>query len=169
MRRILVKKLRESLFSVLPVAAIVLLLAATPLLSLSPSELILFILCAFFLILGIGLFNLGADLAMTPMGEHVGSGLTKSKSLLLLLSVSFLMGVLVTIAEPDLSVLAEQVKDVLAKVKSGESLTENEQEAYSELVSHIAEEIIGNEDSINRLTAKVNPSQNVSTKELSLL
>ena len=49
---------------------------------------------------------------------------------------------------------AEQVKDVLAKVQSGESLTENEQEAYSELVSHIAEEIIGNEDSINRLTAK---------------
>lgn len=115
MRRILIKKLRESLFSVLPVAAIVLLLAATPLLSLSASELVLFLFCAFFLILGIGLFNLGADLAMTPMGEHVGSGLTKSKSLLLLLSVSFLMGVLITVAEPDLSVLAEQAKDVLGK------------------------------------------------------
>ena len=49
---------------------------------------------------------------------------------------------------------AKQVKDALAKVNSGETLTENEQEAYSELVSHIAEEVLGNEESINRLTAK---------------
>ena len=49
---------------------------------------------------------------------------------------------------------AEQVKDALAKVNRGETLTESEQEAYSELISHIAEEILGNEDSINRLTAK---------------
>ena len=49
---------------------------------------------------------------------------------------------------------AEQVKDALAKVNRGEALTENEQEAYSELISHIAEEILGNEDSINRLTEK---------------
>ena len=49
---------------------------------------------------------------------------------------------------------AEQVKNALAKVNRGETLTESEQEAYSELISHIAEEILGNEDSINRLTAK---------------
>ena len=65
------------------------------------------------LILGIGLFNLGADLAMTPMGEHIGSGLTKSKSVSILLSVCLAMGVLITVAEPDLTVLAEQVKDVI--------------------------------------------------------
>ncbi len=69
--------------------------------------------CAFFLILGIGLFNLGADLAMTPMGEHVGAGLSRSGNLKLLLSVCFAMGLLITIAEPDLSVLASQVSDVI--------------------------------------------------------
>jgi hypothetical protein len=66
-----------------------------------------------FLILGIGLFSMGADMAMTPMGEYTGAGLTKSKKLLLLVSVCFLMGLLITVAEPDLTVLAGQVKDVL--------------------------------------------------------
>ena len=42
-------------------------------------EQVTFAVCAVFLILGIGLFNLGADIAMSPMGEHIGSGLTKSK------------------------------------------------------------------------------------------
>ena len=67
------------------------------------------------MILGIGLFNLGADLAMTPMGEHVGQGLTKSGSLKILLSAAFLMGVLITVAEPDLSVLGNQVSSVMNK------------------------------------------------------
>ncbi|MCH5148935.1 MAG: DUF1538 domain-containing protein [Clostridiales bacterium] len=106
-------KLKESLISVLPVAAIVLILSFTPLLELSVTETVAFAVCAVFLILGIGLFNLGADLAMTPMGEHVGSGLTKSKKILVLISVCFVMGVLITVAEPDLSVLAGQVKAVM--------------------------------------------------------
>ena len=46
---------------------------------------------------------------MTPMGEHIGAGLTKARSIKILLSVCFLMGLLITIAEPDLSVLAAQV------------------------------------------------------------
>lgn len=106
-------KLKESLISVLPVAAIVLILSFTPLLELTTTETVAFSVCAVFLILGIGLFNLGADLAMTPMGEHVGSGLTKSKKILVLISVCFVMGVLITVAEPDLSVLAGQVKAVM--------------------------------------------------------
>ena len=52
---------------------------------------------------------------MTPMGEHIGAGLTKSRSIKLLVSVCFLMGLLITIAEPDLSVLASQVKDLIPK------------------------------------------------------
>ena len=106
-------KLKESLISVLPVAAIVLILSFTPLLELTVTETIAFAVCAVFLILGIGLFNLGADLAMTPMGEHVGSGLTKSKKILVLVAVCFVMGVLITVAEPDLSVLANQVSAVM--------------------------------------------------------
>ncbi len=99
--------------SVLPVTAIVLILNFTPLISLSKTELLVFIASAIFLILGIGMFSLGADLAMTPMGEHIGAGLSKSKSLNLLLIVSFLMGLLITVAEPDLTVLANQVSKVL--------------------------------------------------------
>jgi len=101
------------MISVLPVTLIVLILHLTPLIALSNSELIIFLISALFLVLGIGLFNLGADLAMTPMGEHVGAGLAKSRKLWLLLSVCFAMGVLITVAEPDLSVLAAQVAKVI--------------------------------------------------------
>ncbi|MBQ9224775.1 MULTISPECIES: DUF1538 domain-containing protein [unclassified Fibrobacter] len=113
MLKILSEKLKESFASVLPVTLIVLVLSFTPLVSFSTKELLVFAVSAVFLVVGIGLFNLGADLAMTPMGEHVGSGLTKSRKLLLLLSVCFVMGVLITVAEPDLSVLAEQVKNAV--------------------------------------------------------
>ena len=109
-------KLRESFVSVLPVTVIVLILAATPLVSFTGTELAVFSVSAVFLILGIGLFNLGADLAMTPMGEHIGSGLTKSKKITVLIAVCLLMGIFITIAEPDLSVLAEQVSSVINNV-----------------------------------------------------
>ena len=113
MKKALLLKLKEALVSVLPVSLIVLLLNCTPLLNFSPRELIIFTLSSGFLILGIGLFSLGADVAMTPMGEHVGSGLTKSKNLLLLVAVCFVMGVLITVAEPDLTVLASQVAGII--------------------------------------------------------
>lgn len=116
MFKILFEKLKEAFASVLPVTLIVLVLSFTPLVEFSLKELIVFCVSAVFLVIGIGLFNLGADLAMTPMGEHVGSGLTKSRKLLLLLSVCFVMGVLITVAEPDLSVLAEQVKNAVEPV-----------------------------------------------------
>lgn len=106
-------KLKESLFSVLPVAVIVLIFALTPITDFTTKEIVAFVVSAIMLILGIALFNVGADLAMTPMGEQVGAGLTKSKKLPLLLGVGFAMGVLITVAEPDLSVLAEQVKAVM--------------------------------------------------------
>ncbi len=109
MKKLLFGKIKESLFSVLPVTLIVIILNFTPLLNLELKEIIVFSISALFLILGIGLFTLGADVAMTPMGERVGAGLTKSKNLGLLLIVGFAMGLLITIAEPDLTVLANQV------------------------------------------------------------
>ena len=112
MKRVLIK-LREACISVLPVAAIVIILSFTPLVEFDGTEIATFAVAAVFLVLGIALFNLGADLAMTPMGEHVGSGLTKSKKIAVLLIVCFLMGVLITVAEPDLSVLASQVENVI--------------------------------------------------------
>ena len=113
MVKALLLKLKEALISVLPVTLIVLIISFTPLVDFTATEMIVFCVSAVFLIIGIALFNLGADLAMTPMGEHVGSGLTKSKKLIVLLSGCFVMGLLITIAEPDLSVLASQVAAVM--------------------------------------------------------
>ena len=106
-------KIKEALVSALPVTLIVYVLALTPLFNLSVVELITFSVGAVLLIIGIGLFNLGADLAMTPMGTHVGAGLSRQKKLLLLLAVCFVLGMLITIAEPDLQVLANQVSAVM--------------------------------------------------------
>ena len=106
-------KLMEALVSVLPITLIVVILNLTPLINFTLKEIIVFSISAMLLILGIGLFNLGADLAMTPMGAQIGSGLAKSKKLHLLLFICFALGVLITIAEPDLTVLATQVKDVI--------------------------------------------------------
>ncbi len=98
----------------LPVSILVLLLSLTPWVDISPKELGVFGIAAVLLIVGIGFFNVGADMAMTPMGQHVGEGLTQSRRLGVLLIVSFLMGVVITIAEPDLAVLAGQVKAVIS-------------------------------------------------------
>ncbi len=106
-------KIREALVSALPVTAVVYILALTPLVDLTAAELIAFTIGAVLLILGIGLFNMGADLAMTPMGTHVGAGLSRQKKLWLLLVVCFVLGMLITIAEPDLQVLAKQVGAVM--------------------------------------------------------
>ena len=111
--RELLDKIIEALVSALPITAIVYILSMTPLFNLSNVELITFTVGAVLLILGIGLFNLGADLAMTPMGSHVGSGLSRQKKLSLLLVVCFVLGMLITIAEPDLQVLANQVSAVM--------------------------------------------------------
>ena len=113
--RALFSKLREALVSVLPVTLIVIILYFTPLVWLTSTELIVFIISSLGLILGIALFNLGADMAMTPMGEHTGAGLTRSGSLALLLGVCFLMGLFITIAEPDLTVLASQVSGLISE------------------------------------------------------
>lgn len=106
-------KIREALLSALPVTMVVYLLSLTPILDLTAVELITFTVGAVLLVLGIGLFSLGADIAMTPMGTQVGSGLSRQKKLGLLCGVCFLLGMLITIAEPDLQVLASQVSTVM--------------------------------------------------------
>ena len=116
MRVALISKIKEALASVLPVTGIVLALALTHLVELTWQEIFVFSVSAFLLILGIGLFNLGADVAMTPMGQHMGEGLSKSRRVSVLLLVGFIMGVLITVAEPDLSVLARQVSAVIPEM-----------------------------------------------------
>ena len=111
MNRNLLEKLKESISSVLPVSVIVLILHFT-LTPLSGGTFGLFIIGTVLLIMGMGLFTLGADMAMMPMGERIGAQLTKSKNLMLFIVAYFIMGAMITIAEPDLQVLANQVPAV---------------------------------------------------------
>ena len=105
------EKTHEALSSVLPVSLIILLLAMT--VSPVPLEtLLLFLAGAVLLVVGMGLFTLGADMAMMPMGEALGRKLARSKRVSLMAAVFFLVGVLVTVAEPDLTVLATQVPGI---------------------------------------------------------
>lgn len=113
MRSFLFAKIKEALISVLPISLLCILLALTGLVSVEGREILVFCFSTVMLIVGIALFNLGADLAMTPMGEHVGEGLTESRKPAFLIIVTFLMGLLITIAEPDLTVLANQVSTVI--------------------------------------------------------
>ncbi len=106
-------KILEALTSALPITVLVYIMALTPWFEFTTVELITFTVGAVLLVLGIGLFSMGADLAMTPMGSHVGSGLSKQRKLGLLLFVCFVLGMLITIAEPDLQVLANQVSAVM--------------------------------------------------------
>lgn len=107
----LVEKVFESARSVIPILGIVCLLSVSvaPL----PAELLLrFFIGAFFLILGMGLFSRGVEQSMTPIGNKIGTSLTRTKNLPLILIVSFLLGFAVTVAEPDLQVLARTVPHI---------------------------------------------------------
>lgn len=104
-------KFKEALASVLPITLIVMVLCFT----ISPipnNMLVSFLTGAAMLIIGMAFFTLGADTAMTPIGTKVGSCITKSKSVWLIVFVSFLLGVIITISEPDLQVLANQVPTI---------------------------------------------------------
>ena len=105
------EKLLEALQAVLPIVAIVLVLCFT-IAPVSPSILLCFLLGAVLIVVGIMFFTLGAEMSMTPMGERVGAVLTRSRKLPVILGVGFLLGFLITISEPDLQVLADQVPSI---------------------------------------------------------
>lgn len=107
----LTEKLKEALTAVFPIIAIVLILCFS-IAPISPSILMCFLIGAVLLIAGMMFFTLGAELAMTPMGEKVGSCMTRSKKLSIVIFLSFLLGFIITISEPDLQVLAGQVPSI---------------------------------------------------------
>ena len=114
-KNLLIEKLQESINSILPITAIV---AAVCFLFVPiPSGLMLaFLLGALHMIVGMGLFSLGADLAMSKIGGHIGSAMTASRKLWLILLTSFLLGTAITLAEPDLQVLAANVPAISSTV-----------------------------------------------------
>ena len=97
--------------SVLPITAIVFLLSVT-IAPLEPGTLVLFLFGAVLLVIGMGFFTLGVDMSMLPMGEGVGAVLSGKKRLLIPVLLYFLLGVLSTMAEPDLTVLANQISAI---------------------------------------------------------
>ncbi len=108
MNQRLKEKIQEALSSVLPITAIVLLVSIT-IAPMPIGTMMLFLAGAVLLIIGMGFFSLGADMSMIPFGESMGTQLTKSKKVGLTALLCFVIGVAITIAEPDLAVLATQV------------------------------------------------------------
>ena len=111
MNKRLKEKILEALRSVVPITAIVLVLSFT-MAPMPVASLMLFLCGALLLIVGVGLFSLGVDLAMMPIGDGIGGVIARGRRLWLLLPLCFVIGAFVTIAEPDLQVLARQVPAV---------------------------------------------------------
>ena len=107
----LLEKLKESLGAVLPIIGIVLVLCF----SIAPipnSVLMTFVVGAVLLIIGMMFFTLGAEMAMTPMGERIGTKLTNTRKISVVIVLCFILGFIITISEPDLQVLDEQVPSI---------------------------------------------------------
>ena len=110
-RSALTEKVKESVSSVLPIILIVAFLCMT-VAPISSDLLLSFLIGAVMVVTGMGFFSLGAEMSMTPIGSKIGTDLTKTKNLPLILAVSFALGFAVTVAEPDLQVLAESVPHI---------------------------------------------------------
>ena len=110
-KQILFEKLKEATASVLPISLIVMAISFV-LVPVDAGLMLSFILATAMLILGMGLFTLGADMSMSRIGNYMGSKMTKSRKLGLILVISFALGVAITVAEPDLQVLAGNVPEI---------------------------------------------------------
>ncbi len=103
------EKFSESFKSVLPIAAIVLALSMTVIEQFTSGFMVLFLVGVAFLVVGMALFTMGAEMSMQPLGATIGSSLSKSGMLWLIAFISFILGIAITISEPDLQILAGQI------------------------------------------------------------
>lgn len=121
MTKALKDKIIESLTSILPIALIVIVLSVA-FVPLETGVFLLFLVGVLLLIIGLGCFMLGADMSMLVIGEKIGAEMTHSRKIWLIALLSFVIGVIVTIAEPDLQILAEQVPAIAQKTPLGNYL-----------------------------------------------
>ena len=121
MTKALKDKIVESLTSVLPIALIILILSVA-FVPLESGLFVLFLVGVVLLIVGLGCFMLGADMSMLVIGEKIGSEMTRSRKIWLIALLSLVIGIVVTIAEPDLQILAEQVPAIAEKTPLGNYL-----------------------------------------------
>ena len=107
------QKLLEAAISVVPISLIVIVIFGLQYSFLMPSEtisvsmLITFLICLIFLILGMAMFSFGSEISMSKVGQYIGSSITKKQSIFFMVIISFLLGLMITIAEPDLTVLGD--------------------------------------------------------------
>ncbi len=108
------EKLKEAAISVVPVMVLVWLLH----LLIAPLDKTIwqFMVGGILLIIGLAIFLLGAEIGIVPIGQRAGSALTAKRNLLILLLSGFIIGFFITIAEPDVHVLAQQVADVAPQI-----------------------------------------------------
>ena len=102
--------LKESFNTILPIVIITLLLKIF--IPIPNTLLVTFIISSILLILGTSLFTFGAEMSMEIIGEKIGNKLVKTKKIWIVLLVSFIIGTVITIAEPDLKVLADQLTTI---------------------------------------------------------
>lgn len=109
------QKLKEVLYSVLPITFMVLVLNFT----ITPLEtplLIRFLLGSLFIILGLSIFLFGVDIGITPIGNLMGSGIAKSNKTWFIIVAGFILGFVISVAEPDLHILAGRVDSLTNSV-----------------------------------------------------
>ncbi len=114
---VLLSKFKEVLYSVLPITLIVVILNFT-LTPLEPYVFARFLFGAAVVTVGLSIFLFGVDIGITPIGNEMGSGIAKSNKIWIVVISGLLLGFFVSIAEPDLHILAEQVADVTAGLVS---------------------------------------------------
>ena len=110
----LVKKFKETLTSVIPIVVIVLILNFT----IAPLGDLFwpFIWGSVLLVIGLSLFLAGTDIGMVPVGEKLGSVLAHKRNVWFMLAIGFIIGFAVTLAEPDVTVLAKQVHSLNSSI-----------------------------------------------------
>jgi len=110
-RKMILEKFKEAAAAVLPISLIVLLMCLS-FVPVTPDLLLAFLIGSVLLVVGMTLFTMGSDVSMSQIGSHIGAKLTKSRNLPLIIGVSFLLGIAITVAEPDLQVLAANVPNI---------------------------------------------------------
>ncbi|MDE5872583.1 MAG: DUF1538 domain-containing protein, partial [Lachnospiraceae bacterium] len=112
---IIKEKMKESVSSVLPIALIVFVLCLF-VVPVSSGLVLSFLIGTVMIIVGMGFFTIGADLSMTQIGSHIGAKMTNTRKLWIVMLLSFVLGVVITVAEPDLQVLAANVPEINTKI-----------------------------------------------------
>lgn len=110
-RNVFKEKLRESVASVVPITLIVAVLCFF-FVPIESGLMLSFLIGAFMVIVGMAMFTIGADVSMTQIGAHIGGALTRSRRLRLIVLLSFLLGMMITVSEPDLQILAKNVPSI---------------------------------------------------------